>query len=102
MEINIYKNQREILKTYKTDAYDIMYGTVEDVLGVLDELGTNASNDDIYKAITKNRSKLNALLMDIFPEMTEEELRMIKLKEMIPFFLELFRYVQNSFSSSKN
>ncbi len=102
MKINVYKNQKEVAKTFETDAYDIMYGTVEDVLGILDKLGTNASNDDIFKAISDNRGKLEDLMLDIFPEMTKEDLRHIKLKEMVPFFLELFVYVKNSFSESKN
>ena len=102
MKLNIYKNQNEIEKTYEVDAYDIMYGTVEDILGVLDELGAKPSNDEIFKAITANRDKLNNLILDIFPEMDSSELRKIKLKEMIPFFLELFRYVKDSFSTSKN
>lgn len=102
MKLNIYKNQNEIEKTYEVDAYDIMYGTVEDILGVLDELGDKPSNDAIFKAITANRDKLNNLILDIFPDMDSEELRKIKLKEMIPFFLELFKYVKDSFSSSKN
>ena len=102
MKLNIYKNQKEIEKTYEVDAYDVMYGTVEDVLGVLDELGDKPSNDEIFKALTSNRDKINSLILDIFPEMDSEELRKIKLKEMIPFFLELFKYVKDSFSTSKN
>ena len=35
MKLNIYKNQNEIVKTYKTDAYDLMYGTVEDLFEVI-------------------------------------------------------------------
>ena len=102
MKLNIYKNQNEIEKTYEVDAYDVMYGTVEDVLAVLDELGDKPSNDEIFKALTANRAKLNDLVLDIFPEMDASELRKVKLKEMIPFFLELFKYVKDSFSSSKN
>lgn len=102
MKINIYKSQTEVAKTYETETYDVMYGTVEDALAILDELGANASTDEIFKAITKNRDKLNNLILDIFPEMTSEELRMVKLKELVPFFVELFTYVKDSFGKSKN
>ena len=37
MKLNIYKNQKEIEKTYTIDDYDIMYGTVEDILSVFDD-----------------------------------------------------------------
>jgi hypothetical protein len=42
------------------------------------------------------------LLLDVFPEATPDELRRVKLKELVPFFIELFSYVGKSFSNSKN
>ena len=102
MKLNVYKSQTEIAKTLEVEAYDLMYGTVEDILSVLDEIGDNPSNEDLFKALAKNRGLINNLLLDVFPEMEREDLRNIKLKELVPFFLELFAYVKDSFSSSKN
>ena len=47
-------------------------------------------------------SKLNTLLKEIFPDLTDEELRRVKLKELVPFFLSLFAYVKSSFGDPKN
>lgn len=102
MTLNIYKNQTEIEKTYEVEGYDIMLGTVEDCLGIMDDLGEDPSKDEIFKVITKNRAMLFSLLKDIFPGLTDEELRHIKLKELVPFFLSLFAYVQESFGNPKN
>lgn len=102
MTLNIYKNQTEIEKTYEVEGYDIMLGTVEDCLGIMDDLGEDPSKDEIFKVITKNRVMLFSLLKDIFPGLTDEELRHIKLKELVPFFLSLFAYVQESFGNPKN
>lgn len=102
MKLNVYKNQNEIEKTYETATYDLMYGTVEDVLGIFDEIDDLNDNMKIFSVIQKNRTKLNDLLLDIFPEMTEDDLRRIKLKELIPLFIELFNYVRDSFGSEKN
>ncbi len=102
MKLNIYKNQKEIEKTYEVDAYDIMYGTIEDIFGILDEVGDMSSNMQILNTIQKHRSKLNVLLKDVFVGLTDEELRRIKLKELVPFFIDLFEYVKNSFGSEKN
>jgi hypothetical protein len=102
MKLNIYKNQREVEKTYEVDAYDIMYGTVQDVLEVLDS-GMDNLNDNaqVLKVIADNRGKLEDLLLDIFggEGLTKDELRRIKLKELVPLFLDLFKYVQKSFKS---
>lgn len=102
MKLNIYKNQREIEKTYEIDHYDIMYGTIEDALAIFDEIDDLSDNMQIFKVIQKNRSKLNDLLKDIFPELTDDELRRIKLKELVPVFMGLFTYIQKSFGNEKN
>ncbi len=102
MKLNIYKNQKEIEKTYEVDEYDIMYGTIQDILSVLDDgLDNLKDNDQLIKLVTKNRSKLEDLLLDIFSEegLTEEELRRTKLKELVPLFMDLFAYVKTSFKS---
>lgn len=102
MKLNIYKNQKEIEKTYEVDAYDIMYGTVQDILEVLDDGLTDMnSNEELLKLVAANRPKLEDLLLDIFSAegLTKEELRRTKLKELIPVFIDLFAYVQQSFRS---
>lgn len=103
MKLNIYKNQKEIEKTYEVDSYDIMYGTIQDILAVLDDFDLeNLKNEDqLLKLIVVNRSKLEDLLLDIFSVegLTAEELRRVKLKELVPMFIDLFVYVQESFKS---
>lgn len=101
MKLNIYKNQKEIEKTYEVDAYDIMYGTVEDVFDILEGVENTNDTSEILAVINKNRDKLNDLLLDIFGDegLTKEELRKIKVKEIVPVFIDLFRYVKESFRS---
>ena len=102
MKLNIYKNQNEIEKTYEIDHYDIMYGTIEDALAIFDEIDDLNDNMQIFKVIQKNRVKLNDLLKDIFPDLTDDELRRIKVKELVPVFMGLFTYIQQSFGAEKN
>ena len=101
MKLNIYKNQREIEKTVEVDEYDIMYGTVEDVFDVLDGLEDIDDTTVVMELIRKNKKKLDDLLLDIFDGtgLTKEDLRKVKVKELVPLFVDLFRYVQESFQS---
>ena len=47
LKLNIYKTQSEIEKTYTTQDYAVMYGTVEDLLDMLDlDALTNAADTD--------------------------------------------------------
>lgn len=102
MKLNVYKNQKEVEKVLSVDAYDIMYGTVEDIFEVLDEVDDKSGEKELLKAVQKHRHKINRLLLDVFPEATEDDLRKIKLKELIPFFIELFAFVNASFGTEKN
>lgn len=103
MKLNIYKSQKEVEKTYEVDTYDIMYGTVEDIFEVIENGMDDVMDDEkkLLMMIVENRSKLEDLLLDIFSEegLTKEELRKVKVKEMIPLFIELFAYVKKSFES---
>lgn len=101
MKLNIYENQKKVKKTYEVDEYDIMYGTVQDILAVLDDVDDLNDSVQLLTVVNKNRAKLEELLMDIFSDagLTKEELRKVKVKELIPLFLDLFRYVRDSFQS---
>ena len=97
MKLNIYKNQNEIEKTVSVDKYDLMYGTVEDILSVFDELEDYKDNMQLFNIVVRHRGKINALLMDVFPDLTEDDLKKIKVNELVPFFIELFDFVKDSF-----
>lgn len=103
MKISTYKNQKDIEKTFEIEAYDLMYGTVEDLLNILDGVTENGSDETaMFKVISDNKTIINDLLQDIFPDMTDEDIRKIKLKDLIPFFKELFEYVILTFKKEKN
>ncbi len=102
MKLNTYKNQNEVEKTFEIEAYDLMYGTVEDLLNILDGVTDGANEATMLKVIRDNKTIVNDLLKDIFPDMTDEDLRKIKLKDLIPFFKELFEYVILTFKKEKN
>ena len=101
MKLNVYKNQKEIEKTVEVDSYDIMYGTIEDVFEVLEGIEDMNDTKAVLDMFTKNRAKLNDLLLDIFGEagLTKEDLRKVKVKELVPVFIDLFKFVQQSFKS---
>lgn len=88
LKLNIYKSQSEIEKTYTAQDYDVMYGTVEDLLDLLDlEALTGSDNDGIIRAVSRLiRSRadvINPLLKDIFHGLTDDELRRTKTKEIV-------------------
>lgn len=89
LKLNIYKNQREIEKTYVANTYDIMFGTVEDLVNLLDmeALRGKNGNESLVNAlanlVTGSKELLRPLLKDIFPGLTDDELRRVKAKEVL-------------------
>lgn len=113
LKLDVYKfdaetgrtSQTEIEKTVTAETYDLMFGTVEDILGLLDAIGDTTDADAVLKAITVNWDKLCVLLLDVFPEMTRDDLKHVKVREVVPVIVELFKFVVDGFgggASAKN
>lgn len=93
MKLNIYE-KKQIVKTYEARTYDLMFGTLEDVAGLLkiDEL---KSLDDVEIVKFVTNFVINAmdttkeLMLDIFEDLTEEELRKAKVNEMVDVIVEV-------------
>ena len=66
MKLNTYKNQNEVEKTFEIEAYDLMYGTVEDLLNILDGVTENGANETaMFKIISDNKTVINLSLIHI-------------------------------------
>lgn len=99
LTLNVYKTNREIEKTYTTDTYDIMYGVLEDMIAAVDpEMLEGKSNikdiDNVQlgSIVIKLLPQIKPLLRDIFEGLTDEEIRRTKVKELIPVFVEAFKF----------
>lgn len=97
--LNIYdKKGRTVVKSYKAGQYDIMFGTVEDIVNLidLDAFQEDAKDMDMvtacFKFVTGGMEQVKEILMSVFPEVTEEELRYIKIREVVPLFIQLFKF----------
>lgn len=96
MKLNIYE-KKEVIKTYETDKYDLLFGTVEDVANALnlDELKTGSDVEIIRMAMNLVMTSLGTvkyLMKDIFDGLTDEELRKVRVKEMAEVLVEVARY----------
>ena len=87
LKLNIYDehDKKKLVKTHTTSSYDLMLGTTEDIMSIID---TDKMDNqmEMTKMVVKGYKQLKPLLLDIFPGLTEEELRGIKVKELIPLF----------------
>lgn len=90
IKLNVYKNRKEIEKTYEVEGYDLFYGTVEDFIKVID---VDKINDDveIIKMVIGCLDQVKPLLLDVFEGLSEEELKRTKVKEIIPCIVKVVK-----------
>ena len=104
LKLNIYKVEngvKTVAKTYTANGYEIMYGTVEDIINALelDKITVNKlTNDDltsiVFKALGRGVPQISLFLQDVFPGLTKEELKNAKVSEVKNVILGV---VQNAF-----
>lgn len=92
LKLNIYKIEngvKTIAKTYTANDYEIMFGTVEDIINALelDKItGNKLSNDDlasiVFKTLGRGVPQISLFLQDVFPGITKEELKNTKVSEV--------------------
>ncbi|MCQ2270969.1 MAG: hypothetical protein MJZ52_07075 [Bacteroidales bacterium] len=109
MRLNIY-NKKEVVKTYEAETYDLMFGTVEDILRLvkIDEMKTG-SDVEIIKMVGSmligGLDDVKFLLFDIFDGLTDDELRNTKTTEVAKVIVDVVKYAivdMNKNVNSKN
>ena len=106
LKLNIYE-KRNIVKTYTAETYDLMFGTVEDLLNVIDVDNIKAEDKtELVKAIAKilahSLDVVKPFLKDVFDGLTDEELRNTKLKEIIDVIANIITYSINQITKGNN
>ena len=99
LKLNIYE-KRKIVKTYTAETYDLMFGTVEDLLNIIDIDNIQAGDKtELIKAVAKvlahSMDIVKPLLKDVFEGLTDEELRNTKISEIVDALSNIVTYSIN-------
>ena len=92
IKLNVYKkeNKKEVEKTYSVEGYDLMMGTVEDFIQYVDV--DKLDNDvEILKMVMGCLGQIKPLLLDVFDELTEDELKRTKIKEVLACIVDIVK-----------
>ena len=88
--LNVYAkdDKNKVEKVYQVEGYDLMLGTVEDFMKVIDvdKLGDNV---EIAKMVVQGYGKIKPLLFDVFPGITDEELNRVKVAELVQTIMQI-------------
>ena len=92
LTLNIYEGQN-IIKTYTAETLDFSFGVVEDVLDALDfENMKTGSKAELAGVVIKCSKQLKPFLRDLFPGVTDEELRNTRIQNLLEVFRGLYAY----------
>ena len=106
LKLNIYE-KRKVVKTYTAETYDLMFGTVEDLLNVIDIDNIQAGDKiELIKAVAKvlahSMDIVKPLLKDVFEGLTDEELRKTSIKEIVDVLANIVTYSINQITKGNN
>lgn len=106
LKLNIYE-KRKIIKTYRTETYDIMFGTVEDLINIIDlDKMKSGSDSEVIKlvgeVVMNGLGVIKPLLKDMFDGLTDEELRNTRVSEIATVLVEVVKFAITQMGSGSN
>jgi len=92
MKLNIYdQTGKNVERVAEGEMYDIMFGTIENIIDILN-LDDASSDTDILKKIYAAYKDLRVILSGFFCDISEDEWKRVKVKELLPVVLEIIRF----------
>jgi len=88
IKLNIFGEDKQIAKTYTAEGYDLMMGTIEDFMEIIDVENLNDTTA-VAKMVMKGYKQIKPLMKDVFPGLTDEEFRQIKINNLIEVIVAL-------------
>lgn len=97
LKLNIYNEKKEITKTYEADSYELMFGTIEDLIESLnlDSLKTDSDIELIGIAtntVLNGYHKIKHIFKDIFEGLTDDELKRTKVSELANILIKIVQF----------
>ena len=91
LTLNIY-NGKQVVKTYTAEEINIEFGTVEDLLDVID-FDKLTDENEVVKVVIKVLSQLKPFLKQIFEGVTDEEIKHTRVNELVPLFIQIVKSI---------
>ena len=96
MKLNIY-DHKEVIKTYEANAYELMFGTVEDLIDAakLDKIESGTDAEIVMAAtnlVTTSMDTVKDLLKDVFDGLTDDEIRHTRVSEIVNVIVDIIMY----------
>lgn len=103
LTLNIYdKTGKNIIRTAKADTFDLMFGTVMSLMELL-KIEDMDNQLELLKVVAGAYDEITGVLSAVFPDITPDEWKCIKVKELMPVILDIAKSaVSETFVIPKN
>lgn len=95
------KDKTKIAKTYTAESYELFMGTIDDFIEIIDLEKINDKNE-VAKMALKSYQKLKPIVMDVFPELSNEEYRNIAITDMVMTIVQIGTSIVNNLEILKS
>lgn len=90
--LKIYdESGKTIIKSYESTTYDLMFGTVMNLMELL-KVEEIDNQMEMLKTIYKAWDEIKNVLSEVFPEVTEDDWKHVKVKELLPIIVEIAKF----------
>lgn len=92
LSLNIYdKSGKEVVKTVKSNAYDLMFTTIRKLMKLL-KVESLEDKFEVLKIVCDAWEEVIEVLSAVFPDAKEEDWDHVKVKELVPVIIEIAKF----------
>lgn len=90
--LNVYdKKGKTVVKTCKASTCDIMFGTINKLMKLL-QIDNLSNNVELIKIIYDAWEELQGILSEIFPNIVGDDWDGVKIKELLPIVISIAKF----------
>lgn len=90
--LKIYDDSgKNVVKTYESTTYDLMFGTVQKLMELL-KIEEIDNQVEMLKTVYGAWEEIKTVLSGVFPDVTSEEWKNVKVKELLPLIIGIAKY----------
>lgn len=90
--LKIYDEKgKTVVKSYESTTYDLMFGTVMSLMELL-KVEEMKDQMQLLKTVHSAWDEIKTVLSGVFPDVTEEDWKHVKVKELLPIIMEIAKF----------
>jgi len=82
---------KKVVKEYSAATYDLMFGTVMSLMDLL-KIEDLENQVELLKVIHNAWTEIKSVLSEVFPGVTDEEWKHVKVKELLPIIINIAKF----------